>query len=171
MKGAAQKKIAARTRGLGAMMVLLLPFLQTIDTAHNPKKRGPLQAVPVMARAIVIAAWGIAGAGHSEPVAAQDSGLQGARRTGARQVRIASERDGILQAVSGLTCKCDELMEKKKDDGRGFVKDRRVVYIYHNTVDAIGHDGKTEGHTFEAVRWTLTKLSALVGVTAGHGFR
>ncbi|MGA7383966.1 MAG: PglZ domain-containing protein [Methylocella sp.] len=43
--------------------------------------------------------------------------------------------------------------------------------IYHNTVDAIGHDGKTEGHTFEAVRWTLTKLSALVGVTADHGFR
>ena len=84
---------------------------------------------------------------------------------------IASERDGILQAVSGLTCKCDELMEKKKDDGRGFVKDKRVVYIYHNTVDAIGHDGKTEGHTFEAVRWTLTKLSALVGVTADHGFR
>jgi PglZ domain len=84
-----------------------------------------------MARAIVIAAWGIAGAGHSEPVAAQDSGLQGARRTGARQVRIASERDGILQAVSGLTCECDELMEKKKDDGRGFVKDKRVVYIYH----------------------------------------
>jgi PglZ domain len=40
-----------------------------------------------------------------------------------------------------------------------------------NTVDAIGHDGKTEGHTFEAVRWTLTKLSALVGVTADHGFR
>jgi hypothetical protein len=39
------------------------------------------------------------------------------------------------------------------------------------TVDAIGHDGKTEGHTFEAVRWTLTKLSALVGVTADHGFR
>ena len=78
-----------------------------------------------MARAIVIAAWGIAGAGHSEPVAAQDSGLQGARRTGARQVRIASERDGILQAVSGLTCKCDELMEKKKDDGQGSVKDKR----------------------------------------------
>jgi hypothetical protein len=89
-----------------------------LTPARNPKKRVPLQAVPVMARAIVIAAWGIAGAGHSEPVAAQDSGLQGARRTGARQVRIASERDGILQAVSGLTCKCDELMEKKKDDGR-----------------------------------------------------
>ena len=48
---------------------------------------------------------------------------------------IASERDGILQTVGGLACKCDELMAKKKDEGREFVKDQRVVYIYHNTVD------------------------------------
>ena len=60
---------------------------------------------------------------------------------------IASERDGILQAVGGLACKCDELMAKKKDEGREFVKDKRVVYIYHNTVDAVGDDGKTEKDT------------------------
>jgi len=95
---------------------------------------------------------------------------------------IASERDGILQAVSGLACKYDELMAKKKDEGREFVKDKRVVYIYHNTVDAVGDDGKTEGHTFEAVRRAIDELAALVGyivnnlnghhivVTADHGF-
>jgi uncharacterized protein (TIGR02687 family) len=95
---------------------------------------------------------------------------------------IASERDGILQSVGGLACKCDELMAKKKDEGREFVKDKRVVYIYHNTVDAVGGDGKTEGHTFEAVRRAIDELAALVGyivnnlnghhivVTADHGF-
>ena len=95
---------------------------------------------------------------------------------------IASERDGILQAVGGLACKCDELMAKKKDEGREFVKDKRVVYIYHNTVDAVGDDGKTEGKTFEAVRRAIDELAALVGyivnnlnghhvvVTADHGF-
>jgi uncharacterized protein (TIGR02687 family) len=95
---------------------------------------------------------------------------------------IASERDAILQAVSGLTCKCDELMAKKKDEGREFVKDKRVVYIYHNIVDAVGDDGKTEGNTFEAVRRAIDELAALVGyivnnlnghhivVTADHGF-
>jgi uncharacterized protein (TIGR02687 family) len=95
---------------------------------------------------------------------------------------IASERDGILQAVGGLACKCDELMAKKKEEGREFVKDKRVVYIYHNTVDAVGDDGKTEGHTFEAVRRAIDELAALVGyivnnlnghhivVTADHGF-
>jgi uncharacterized protein (TIGR02687 family) len=95
---------------------------------------------------------------------------------------IASERDGILQAVGGLACKCDELMAKKKEEGREFVKDKRVVYIYHNTVDAVGDDAKTEGHTFEAVRRAIDELAALVGyivnnlnghhivVTADHGF-
>ncbi len=95
---------------------------------------------------------------------------------------IASERDGILQTVGGLACKYDELMSKKKDEGRDFVKDKRVVYIYHDTVDAVGDDAKTEGHTFEAVRRAIDELAAIVGyivnnlnghhivVTADHGF-
>ncbi len=95
---------------------------------------------------------------------------------------IASERDAILQTVGGLACKYDELMAMKKDEGREFVKDKRVVYIYHNTVDAVGDDGKTEGHTFEAVRRAINELASLVShivnnlnghhilVTADHGF-
>jgi len=95
---------------------------------------------------------------------------------------IASERDGILQGVGGLACKWEDLMSKKKDEGRDFVKDKRVVYIYHNTVDSVGDDGKTEGHTFEAVRRAIDELAAVVSyivnnlnghhvvVTADHGF-
>jgi uncharacterized protein (TIGR02687 family) len=95
---------------------------------------------------------------------------------------IASERDGILQSVGGMACKWDELMAKRKDEGREFVKEKRVVYIYHNTVDAVGDDAKTEGHTFEAVRRAINELAALVQyivnnlnghhvvVTADHGF-
>ena len=95
---------------------------------------------------------------------------------------IASERNGILQAVGGMACKYDELMAKKKDEGRELVKDKRVVYIYHDTVDAVGDVGKTEGKTFEAVRMAIKELADLVGyivnnlnghhivVTADHGF-
>ena len=95
---------------------------------------------------------------------------------------IASERDTILHTVGGLACKYDELMAMKKDEGREFVKDKRVVYIYHNTVDAVGDDGKTEGRTFEAVRRAINELASLVShivnnlnghhilVTADHGF-
>ncbi len=95
---------------------------------------------------------------------------------------VASERNGILQAVGGLACKYDELMAKKKDEGREFVKDKRVVYIYHNTVDSVGDDAKTEGQTFEAVGRAIHQLAMIVGhiinnlnghrvvVTADHGF-
>jgi uncharacterized protein (TIGR02687 family) len=95
---------------------------------------------------------------------------------------IAGERNGILLGVGGLACKSDELMAKKKEEGREFVKDKRVVYVYHNTVDAVGDDAKTEMKTFEAVRRAIDELAALVGyivnnlnghhivVTADHGF-
>lgn len=95
---------------------------------------------------------------------------------------VAGERDGILKAVGGMACKADELTAKKKDEGREFVKDKRVVYIYHNKVDSTGDDAKTEGETFQAVRETIEELAGLVGhivnnlnghhvvVTADHGF-
>ncbi|CDH43574.1 BREX-1 system phosphatase PglZ type A [Candidatus Contendibacter odensensis] len=94
----------------------------------------------------------------------------------------ASERNSILHAIGGLACKYDDLMAKKKEEGREFVKNKRVVYIYHDTVDAIGDDGKTEGKTFAAVRMAINELAALVSyiinnlnghyvvVTADHGF-
>jgi uncharacterized protein (TIGR02687 family) len=95
---------------------------------------------------------------------------------------IASARDGILQTVGGVACKWDALMSKKKDDGREFVKAARVVYVYHNAVDAAGEGVHTEGQTFAAVRRAINELAALVGyivnnlnghhivVTADHGF-
>ena len=94
----------------------------------------------------------------------------------------ASERNSILHAIGGLACKYDDLMAKKKEEGREFVKNKRVVYIYHDTVDAIGDDSKTEGKTFAAVRMAINELAALVSyiinnlnghyvvVTADHGF-
>ena len=83
----------------------------------------------------------------------------------------------------GMACKGDELMAMKKDEGREFVKDKRVVYIYHNTVDAVGRRRqRPKGKTFEAVRKAIDELAALVGyiinnlngnhvvITADHGF-
>lgn len=62
------------------------------------------------------------------------------------------QRNSILHAIGGLACKYDDLIAKKKEEGREFVKNKRVVYIYHDTVDAIGDDSKTEGKTSAAVR-------------------
>ncbi len=95
---------------------------------------------------------------------------------------VASERGNILKSVGGLACKYEDIMPMRKEEGREFIKDKRVVYIYHNTVDSTGDDGKTEEKTFEAVRRAIDELAALVNfvvnslsgthvlVTADHGF-
>ena len=93
-----------------------------------------------------------------------------------------TNRDEILSSAGGMAVKAEELLAKKKDEGREFVRGKQIVYIYHNTVDVIGDDAKSEQDTFLAVRKAINELAALVGyvvnnlnghtvfVTADHGF-
>lgn len=92
------------------------------------------------------------------------------------------QRNEILQSVGGMACRADELLAMKKDEGRAFVSGKRVIYVYHNTVDAIGDSASTEDKTFEGVRTAINELAALVAyivnslngnhvvITADHGF-
>jgi len=76
----------------------------------------------------------------------------------------------------------DVLLRMKREEGRTFLRDCRVVYIYHNQVDATGDDAATEADTFQAVRRAIDEIAALtrhiinslngsyVIVTADHGF-
>lgn len=91
-------------------------------------------------------------------------------------------RGEVLESVEGMACKASELVAMKKEQGREFVTGKRVVYIYHDTVDAIGDKAPTEEKTFEAVRTAINELAALVAyvinslngnhivITADHGF-
>ena len=65
--------------------------------------------------------------------------------------------------------------------GRQLFKDHRLVYIYHNHIDAVGDDRATERRTTQAAADTLRELDALVRklnnwnvyrvvITADHGF-
>ena len=99
-----------------------------------------------------------------------------------RPTSSTEQRDEILKAVNGTVCKANDLLAMKKDAGRDFVKEKRVVYVYHNTVDAIGDSSGTEDKTFDAVRTAIDELAALVSyiinnlnsshvvITADHGF-
>lgn len=92
------------------------------------------------------------------------------------------QRSAILASVNGVAVKADELMAMKKEDGREFVKGKQVIYVYHNTVDMIGDDQKSEGRTFAAVRQAIDEINVLVSfiidslngnhvlITADHGF-
>ena len=87
-----------------------------------------------------------------------------------------------LATVQGMACQAKDLLVMKQDDAREFTQGKRVVYIYHNAIDARGDSPPTEGETFEAVsdcigelvelvEFCVNKLNAAkVWVTADHGF-
>lgn len=91
-------------------------------------------------------------------------------------------RDAILSCVDGMAVKADDLLAMKKEEGREFISGKRLVYIYHNTIDATGDAASTEKNTFEAVRKAINELAAIVAyvvnslnghhvvITADHGF-
>lgn len=91
-------------------------------------------------------------------------------------------RGEVLESVEGMACKASELVAMKKEQGREFVSGKRVVYIYHNVVDAVGDSAATEEKTFEGVRTAIGELASLVAyvinslngnyvvITADHGF-
>ncbi|MFH1123002.1 MAG: BREX-1 system phosphatase PglZ type A, partial [Pseudomonadota bacterium] len=92
------------------------------------------------------------------------------------------QRSQILTSVEGVAIKAEDLVEMKKDQGRDFVKDKRLVYIYHNAIDATGDQAHTETRTFEAVRRAIREVASVVAyvinnlnghhvvITADHGF-
>ena len=97
-------------------------------------------------------------------------------------VASTDARDKQLAKYEGMACRANDLIGMKKEEARDFIQDKRVVYIYHNVVDARGDNKATEGETFDAVddcfrelidlvSFCINKLSAAsVWVTADHGF-
>jgi uncharacterized protein (TIGR02687 family) len=91
-------------------------------------------------------------------------------------------RNGVLAQREGMAVRAEELLQMKSADARAAVKDARVVYVYHDRIDAVGDKRATEGSTFAAVRDTISELAQLVRfilknlntthvfVTADHGF-
>ena len=91
-------------------------------------------------------------------------------------------RNKLLAAAEGMACQAKDLRVMKTDEARAFTEGKRVVYIYHNVIDARGDSASTEGETFEAVadcihelvelvQFCVNKLNAAkVWVTADHGF-
>jgi len=91
-------------------------------------------------------------------------------------------RNAILEAHQGIALRADEVMAMKRDEGRERIRGKRVIFIYHNEVDAAGDSASTESDTFRAVRSAIQSLGqltrqivdklngSLVFITADHGF-
>jgi len=97
-------------------------------------------------------------------------------------VSTVEQRSAHLEAFGGVAIKAEDLLALGKDKGREFVRDRQVVYIYHDRIDMIGDKQASETKTFEAVNDALTDLGQLANfiinslngsvvlMTADHGF-
>lgn len=93
-----------------------------------------------------------------------------------------TQRSALLAAYEGVAIKAEDLLDMSKPEGREFIKPFRIVYVYHDQIDAVGDKAKSEGRTFSAVRQAIQQLSSTVGflinslnaslvlVTADHGF-
>ena len=107
---------------------------------------------------------------------------KGAVLVDGKAVAGTEARGEQLATVEGMACQAKLLSGMKSEEAREFTQGKRVVYIYHNVIDAKGDSGLTEGQTFEAVsdcidelvelvKFCMNKLNAAkVWVTADHGF-
>jgi uncharacterized protein (TIGR02687 family) len=90
-------------------------------------------------------------------------------------------RGKILQAVGGAAVQAEDFKALSGDERRELFKAHRVLYLYHNRIDATGDKPGTERQVFEAAEDTLRDLVDLVKklasanatnifITADHGF-
>lgn len=96
--------------------------------------------------------------------------------------RGTAARNKILEKYSGIAVKAEDVKKWSRDEGRAALKENDLVYVYHNTVDAIGDSASTEASTFSAVQDAIQDLTDLsrkilmhfntstVIITADHGF-
>ena len=92
------------------------------------------------------------------------------------------QRNALLQTVQGKAIQADQFTAMKSDEARNFVRDTRVLYIYHNQIDDTGDSRSSEDRTFTAANATIGTLKKIVRfivdrlngshifITADHGF-
>lgn len=95
-----------------------------------------------------------------------------------------ASRDKILKKyhAGNVAVTYKTLISMKTAERRDLIKDAKVVYIYHNAIDAVGDKATTEDQVFDACEQAITELKNLVRlitgdmngtyvlITADHGF-
>ena len=98
--------------------------------------------------------------------------------------RSTADRQRVLMAAepNSVAVQYQELLAMKRAERRALTTGKRVVYIYHNTIDAIGDKTATESKVFAACHDAVQELTNLLRIvvndlqgtdiliTADHGF-
>lgn len=96
----------------------------------------------------------------------------------------SDNREKILKGAfeQSMVITLKALMDMSKEEAREPLRENRVIYIYHNTIDNIADKQATEHKTFEAVADTIDEIKRCVKkivnslngthvlITADHGF-
>ena len=94
------------------------------------------------------------------------------------------ERQTLLARASegAVAVRYETLIGMRKDERKQLLEGARVVYVYHNRIDAVGDNAKTEREVFDACADAIEQLAGLVRlitgelrcanvvITADHGF-
>ena len=96
---------------------------------------------------------------------------------------VSSNREAILKAQNpdSTTIDFSKVMKFDHSTGREFFKNNKIVYVYHDWIDAVGDKKRTENQTFEASSKAVEDIKRLIKklygwnvyhmlVTADHGF-
>jgi len=95
-----------------------------------------------------------------------------------------ANRGSILNAANSdsVAVTYRDLLQMKQAERRALVQGKEIVFIYHNTIDALGDKPATETKVFEACDAAILELNAIVKIivndlsgvniliTADHGF-
>jgi uncharacterized protein (TIGR02687 family) len=99
-----------------------------------------------------------------------------------KSVGWATERELLNGSPNSVAFKFRDLMELRIDDAREKIKGKRVIYIYHNEIDATGDEKSSEHGVFNAVDSTIQDINKMIDrlgkslnvtkvlVTSDHGF-
>jgi uncharacterized protein (TIGR02687 family) len=90
-------------------------------------------------------------------------------------------RSKVLESVGGTAIQAEDFKALSPEERREHFKNNRVLYVYHDVIDATGDKQGTERRLFEAAEQALSELVDLVKkaananatnifVTADHGF-
>ena len=103
-------------------------------------------------------------------------------RVDGKPVASTEARGRQLATVGGMACRAADLRGMKSEEAREFTRGSRVVYVFHNVIDARGDSASTEDEALDAVDQCIKELLGLVQVcinklnagtvwvTADHGF-
>ncbi|MBU8697657.1 BREX-1 system phosphatase PglZ type A [Bacillus pumilus] len=96
---------------------------------------------------------------------------------------IDNRKEIIESAVTDIVAiHAQEMMAMNKAGRREYFRGKKLIYIYHDTIDAHGDKASTEVYTFDAVEKAIDEISTLVKIirddlsgtnlliTADHGF-